>query len=58
MNCTGLAASWCPIHGDCTCPNRAGIEGSPTLNDPNCPLHSPMSTHAEPPLDHPQLELS
>jgi hypothetical protein len=18
--CTGIAASWCPIHGDCTCP--------------------------------------
>lgn len=19
-SCTGLAASWCPEHGDCTCP--------------------------------------
>lgn len=18
--CTGVAASWCPVHGDCTCP--------------------------------------
>lgn len=20
MTCTGIAASWCPVHGDCTCP--------------------------------------
>lgn len=20
--CTGVAASWCPIHGDCTCPRN------------------------------------
>jgi hypothetical protein len=22
--CTGIAASWCPIHGDCTCPRDEG----------------------------------
>lgn len=20
VECTGVAASWCPAHGDCTCP--------------------------------------
>lgn len=20
--CTGIAASWCPVHGDCTCPRN------------------------------------
>jgi hypothetical protein len=27
VNCTGIAASWCPIHGDCTCPRED--DGSP-----------------------------
>lgn len=22
MSCTGIAASWCPVHGDCTCPRN------------------------------------
>lgn len=26
MSCTGLAASWCPTHGDCTCPRDADGE--------------------------------
>lgn len=39
--CTGLAASWCPIHGDCACPERENA-----LDDWNCPLHSPVSAHA------------
>ncbi len=33
--CTGVTAKWCPIHGDCLC------------EDPQCPLHSIASTHAE-----------
>lgn len=24
--CTGIAASWCPVHGDCTCPRTEGGE--------------------------------
>lgn len=42
--CTGMAASWCPLHGSCTCPRDAhGFrEGCPT-----CPLHSDTSKHAE-----------
>lgn len=26
MSCTGLAASWCPVHGDCTCPRNGDGE--------------------------------
>lgn len=38
--CSGLAASWCPIHGDCTC--AAAKPGEPRhLNDPTCILHRP-----------------
>ena len=39
--CTGLAAGWCPVHGNCDCRNEL------FLHDPECPLHSPTSTHAE-----------
>jgi hypothetical protein len=42
LRCTGLAASWCPVHGNCTCPVKESH-----LNDPGCPLHSSESTHAE-----------
>ena len=42
VRCTGIAAGWCPIHGDCTCP-----EPENCLDDPNCPLHSFDSLHAE-----------
>lgn len=37
--CTGLSAVWCPVHGDCACDSA--------LDDPNCPLRSPRSIHAE-----------
>lgn len=46
--CTGIAASWCPLHGECTCPrgpDGAIPEGG--LNDPSCPLHATTSLHAE-----------
>jgi hypothetical protein len=39
--CTGLTASWCPIHGQCGC----GEGGD--LNNPTCPLHKTGSSHAE-----------
>ena len=42
MHCTGVSAHWCPIHGDCTC--RAPEE---RMSDEDCPLHSPLSDHAE-----------
>ena len=38
--CTGLTAIWCPVHGDCRCPNRAQA-----MDDPECPLHSSDSDH-------------
>ena len=40
--CTGLTARWCPVHGDCTCPQDSD------LDSPDCPLHAPLSSHAEP----------
>lgn len=46
--CTGVAASWCPIHGDCTCPDRADPTEGRDMNSETCPLHSSDSTHAEP----------
>lgn len=42
ITCTGIAASWCPIHGDCTCPepeDRKDHEG--------CPLHGRESNHPD-----------
>lgn len=45
MLCTGVSAKWCPVHGDCTCPNNNGDYDS--LNDDDCPLHSASSQHAE-----------
>lgn len=42
QECTGLAAVWCHLHGDCVCPDRAEA-----LDDPDCPLHSTGSSHAE-----------
>ena len=47
--CTGLAATWCPCHGDCTCPTVANTYGDtdrPSMDDPDCPLHGDRSTHA------------
>ena len=40
--CTGTAANWCPLHGDCKCPHPE-IE----KNDPGCPLHNDRSPHGE-----------
>lgn len=40
--CTPVSASWCPVHGDCICDRENDM-----LNNPECPLHSRESTHAE-----------
>jgi hypothetical protein len=37
--CTGVSATWCPIHGACTCKDPRD------LNDDDCPLHSERSSH-------------
>lgn len=43
VECTGVAASWCPVHGDCTCPrDRDGFREETST----CPLHNETSTHA------------
>lgn len=47
MRCTGVAASWCPVHGDCTCPEPETPTASKSFDDPSCPLHSSSSSHAD-----------
>lgn len=39
--CTGISARWCPVHGDCTCPDESD------LCEEWCPLHGLASSHAE-----------
>ncbi len=47
LACTGLTARWCPIHGDCTCPETySSIDRD--LDDGACPLHQPHGPHPEP----------
>lgn len=43
LTCTGIAARWCPIHGDCT---DTGDRPSSHCDDPFCPLHGLNSRHA------------
>lgn len=45
QECTGITASYCPIHGDCSCSKRP--DGLPTQCDNGCPLHDPRSMHGE-----------
>lgn len=42
--CTGVSATWCPVHGDCTCPPDPDPR---YLNADRCPLHDSASSHAE-----------
>lgn len=44
--CTGLSASWCPIHGDCSCPRRDDGEVEFSEGETTCPLHALTSSHA------------
>lgn len=41
---TGISATWCPLCGTCTCPDREDGNGR-TLDHPGCPLHSHDRTH-------------
>ena len=45
--CTGLTATWCPIHGDCRCPRNEF--GDRTFDGSGCPLHAIDSSHPLPP---------
>jgi hypothetical protein len=51
-DCTGIAAQWCPVHGDCTCPPERVFEHGEWVdrvldkNHPQCPLHGAASSHA------------
>jgi hypothetical protein len=44
LRCTGMAARWCAIHGNCTCGEGIG-------DDEHCPLHGSDSAHAEGPTE-------
>lgn len=44
-HCTGLAASWCPIHGDCVC-LIDGDMGERSRDAHNCQLHAAWASHA------------
>ncbi len=39
--CESVSATWCPVCGDCCCPDR-----EVSMNDPHCPLHLNTSLHA------------
>ena len=41
VHCTGVSAAWCPRCGSCTCDRAANMD------NPDCPLHSEDSHHAE-----------
>lgn len=43
--CSGISATWCDIHGDCTCEDLGN--GERTLDDNGCPLHDGRSEHGE-----------
>ena len=47
VECTGVAATWCPVHGDCSCPydDVIGYDRSEG-GAPDCPLHGLSSEHA------------
>lgn len=53
QECTGVAAGWCPVHGDCTCPRdedgalETTSDGYEVVHDDACPLHGIDSKHAE-----------
>lgn len=48
IECTGVAARWCPIHGDCTDRGADAEESYSThCSEWDCPLHGTFSTHAE-----------
>lgn len=43
VQCTGIAAVWCPVHGHCRC--ASDENGERSLCDADCPLHSIQSDH-------------
>lgn len=44
--CTGIAASWCPVCGDCACPRTVDGERIDNEGADDCPLHAASSAHA------------
>jgi hypothetical protein len=46
-HCTGLTASWCPVHGDCRC-RIDGDLGERSRDATDCSLHAWWATHGGP----------
>lgn len=46
-DCTGLTATWCPVHGDCTCTRHEDSVEVDFDEMGTCPLHAHGSDHAE-----------
>lgn len=46
-SCTGPAAIYCPLHGDCSC--EQGRPDSPPRTATDCPLHGPHTEHGTTP---------
>lgn len=52
VKCTGIAATWCPICGDCTCPERGhdvrDVGGRDfSAGEGTCPLHRTDGRHGD-----------
>lgn len=48
IECTGVSARWCPVHGDCTNKGEDADEPySDHCSEADCPLHGVDSNHAE-----------
>ena len=45
--CTGFTASWCPVHGTCSCPREEDGSILGERDDSSCPLHSESSSYPE-----------
>lgn len=45
--CTGFAATWCPVHGECRCPKLHDGSRDEAETD-GCPLHADDSAHGAP----------
>lgn len=43
--CSGIAATWCDVHGECTCPSFGPDDPERTMDGYTCPLHSFTSEH-------------
>lgn len=45
--CSGIAASWCPAHGNCSCPRDEEGVRTENRSATECPLHGKASNHGD-----------